>query len=111
MGWNLQDLTGLVAVIMVFSIVLVPVIGFTARFAFKPIAETLARLLAVRGDEETLNLLERRVALLEQQVDSFEHELVSARQAATFDRQLQGGGSGGDEGPGRATGEVPPGDA
>jgi hypothetical protein len=84
------DFVGLVAVIMVFSIVLVPVIGFTARFAFKPIAESLARLLAVRGDEETVSLLERRVALLEQQFDQLETEHRTLVQAHRFDRELKG---------------------
>ena len=87
------DFVGLVAVIMVFSIVLVPVIGFTARFAFKPIAESLARLLAVRGDEETVNLLERRVALLEQQFDQLETEHRTLIQAQRFDRELKGPGA------------------
>ncbi len=91
MGPNLVDLTGLVAVVMVFSIVLVPVIGLTARFAFKPIAESLAKLMSVRGDEETVRLLERRVALLEQQVDAIEHGVQELRHAESFDRQLSGG--------------------
>jgi hypothetical protein len=95
MGWNLTDLTGLVAVIMVFSIVLIPVIGLTARFAFKPIAESLARMLAVKGDEETIQLLERRVALLEQQVDAMETSVRRVEQAEAFHRQLEGGGGGG----------------
>ncbi len=94
MGPNLTDLTGLVAVIMVFSIVLIPVIGLTARFAFKPIAESLVRLLAVRGDEETIQLLERRVALLEQQVDAMETSVRRVEQAESFHRQLEGGGPG-----------------
>jgi hypothetical protein len=88
MGPNLVDLTGLVAVVMVFSIVLIPVIGATARFAFKPIAESLARLMAVRGDEETIHLLERRVALLEQQIDALESGMTEVRRAERFDREL-----------------------
>jgi hypothetical protein len=89
-GPDLNDLTGLVAVVMVFSIVLIPIIGATARFAFKPIAESLVRLMAVRSDEETIHLLERRVALLEQQIDALESGITEVRQAERFDRELAG---------------------
>src|SRR5688500_6327566 len=62
------DLTQVAAVVMGISIILVPVIGFTARFALKPLVEALA---AARGrvvSEQELRLLEERLALLERQI-------------------------------------------
>ena len=44
------DIVSLVAVILGISIVLVPVIGLTARFALKPVVEALARVVEERRD-------------------------------------------------------------
>ena len=59
------DLTALVAVIMGTSIVLVPVIGLTARFALKPTVEALGRFFEGKGTEESVTIVERRLALVE----------------------------------------------
>lgn len=85
------DLVGLVAVIMVFSIVLVPVIGLTARFALKPSVEALSKFFEIRADEETLRIMERRMALLEQQMESVENAMKRLHEERAFDRQLEAG--------------------
>jgi len=58
------DLAQLIGVIMGTSIVLIPVIGLTARFAFK----SLAALRAPPESASRVAELERRVAQLERQV-------------------------------------------
>ena len=60
------DITAIVAVIMGISIVLVPVIGVTARFALKPLVQSMGHFFQSRTAEDTVRLLERRMALLEQ---------------------------------------------
>ncbi|NJD20307.1 MAG: hypothetical protein FIA95_13630 [Gemmatimonadetes bacterium] len=85
------DLTALLAVFMGISIVLVPVIGITARFALKPTVEALARLFERRGIEDTVALLERRMALLEQQMESLDTSVKRLAEVAEFHRALSSG--------------------
>jgi len=56
------------AVLMVGLIVLVPVAGITARFALKPLIDSILRVAEVRRPVEEVRQLERRVALLEQEL-------------------------------------------
>lgn len=86
------DLVGLVATIMGISIVLIPVIGLTARFALKPVVEALARVFDSRGRDETVGILERRMALMEQQMESLEGSLRRLTEASAFHRELESGG-------------------
>jgi hypothetical protein len=89
------DLVGLVATIMGISVILIPVIGLTARFALKPTVEALGKFFETKGSEEIVRLLERRVALLEQQVEYMEGHIRELEDVSTFHREL---GSGTDAG-------------
>lgn len=62
------DLTAVLGTIMGISIVLVPVIGLTARYAFKPLVDSLAALRAPAESAQRIAELERRVAQLELQL-------------------------------------------
>jgi hypothetical protein len=99
------DLTSLVAVIMGVSIVLVPVIGLTARFALKPTVEALGRFFDHKGLDESVHILERRMALMEQQIESLDASVKRLAEVTEFHAQLGSGsqppgqiGQGGDEG-------------
>jgi hypothetical protein len=97
-----SNIVGLVAVIMIFSVVLVPIIGLTARFALKPTMEAVSQFFQQKGVEETVRILERRVGLLEQQVEHMEGQLDQVAEVQRFDRQLGAGpgtGSAPEEGP------------
>ncbi len=85
------DLTAVLAVFMGISIILVPVIGITARFALKPTAEALARLFEHRGMEDTVRILERRMALLEQQMESLEGSVRRLTEVSEFHQALDSG--------------------
>jgi hypothetical protein len=85
------DLTALVAVIMGTSIVLIPVAGLTARFALKPLVESLSKGWEHKGLEDTVAVSERRIAFLEQQVESMEGTVRHLEEAQNFDRQLRAG--------------------
>jgi len=87
------DLTALVSVILGISVVLIPVIGLTARFALKPVVEALAGVMENRMLDETLRILERRVELQEQQIDSLQTTLRQIHAAQAFDRELLEPGS------------------
>ena len=82
------DLTALVAVILGISIVLVPVMGLTARFAFKPVVEALARIFEDRNADETMRMLERRLELQEHELSAMNAAIRQLAEAHDFERQL-----------------------
>jgi hypothetical protein len=85
------DLTSLVAVILGISIVLVPVIGLTARFALKPTVEALGRFFDHKGLDESVHILERRMALMEQQIESLDASVKRLAEVTEFHNQLGSG--------------------
>lgn len=82
------DLTALVAIFFGCLIVLIPLAGITARFTIKPIAEALARARESQSSNRDLELLEKRLALVEQQLQSVEHSVDQLGEAREFDRKL-----------------------
>jgi hypothetical protein len=82
------DWTGLAGVIMGTLIILIPVAGLTARFAFKPIVEAIAHLRQTPQGNERLSAIESRLALLETQMENTETELARLSDEAEFRRKL-----------------------
>lgn len=82
------DVTALLAVFMGISIVLIPVLGITARFALKPTVEALSKFFDKKGSDEAVSILERRMALIEQQLESIESNVQRLVETADFDRKL-----------------------
>jgi len=82
------DLTAIVAIVMGMLVVLIPVAGLTARFAFKPIVEAIARMRETQGATREVALLEQRVALLEQQVQLVESSVGRLAEESDFQRRL-----------------------
>jgi hypothetical protein len=64
------DLTALAGIFFGSMMVIIPIAGVTARFAMKPIVESLARLRESGSKTEAVDMLERRMALLEQEVQA-----------------------------------------
>ncbi|HSJ13209.1 MAG TPA: hypothetical protein VK939_02265 [Longimicrobiales bacterium] len=87
------DLTALVAVVMGTLMFLIPIAGFTLRFAIKPIAEAMARMREGGNEREALALLERRMSLLEQELHGLggmREDFARLLEEAEFQRQLRG---------------------
>jgi hypothetical protein len=82
------DLVALVGTILGISIVLIPVIGVTARIALKPTAEALARFFDHQGLTDTVRVLERRLDFQEHQIDTLEGQLRRLTEGSEFDRRL-----------------------
>lgn len=82
------DLTALVAVILGCSMVLIPIIGVTARFALKPTVEALSRFFETKGADQAVKILERRVQLLEQQLEYMEDSMRRIEEVSDFHAQL-----------------------
>jgi len=85
------DLTSLLAVFMGISIVLVPVIGLTARFALKPAVEALSHLFDKKGVDDSIAILERRMALMETQMESLDASLRRLAEVGEFHMALSAG--------------------
>ena len=70
---------------------LVPVVGFTARFALRPVVEALTGLRSVQAKTQQVELMERRLALLEEQQHATERLLDRLSDVQSFDAQLHAG--------------------
>lgn len=75
----------ILAMLLTALLVFIPVAGLTLRFALKPMVDSIARLMEVRARSEEGALLERRIALLEQEVRALRGE------GTGLQKQLSGG--------------------
>ncbi len=91
-----MDIVPIIAVTGGLLTVLIPIAGLTARFALKPIVESIARLRELQSGASSGNvsMLDRRVSMLEQQMQTIEGSLKHLTEARDFDRQLSSGGPG-----------------
>ena len=86
------DLTAIVAIVMGMLVVLIPIAGLTLRFAIKPITESVAKLRESGMEKQKVDLLERRMALIEQElhgVEGMREDLARVLEAVDFQRQLR----------------------
>jgi hypothetical protein len=70
-------------------IVGVPVVGLTARFAFKPVVEAFLRMKSAQADDRVPRL-ESRLAQMEEQLHAVERAQDRLVEEAEFQRQLSG---------------------
>jgi hypothetical protein len=92
------DLNAVLGIVLGMLAVLIPITGLTARFAIKPITESLAKLRQSNADRQVIEMLERRVSLLEQEVHGLggmRDEVSRLVEEAEFQRQLKSPGSDG----------------
>ena len=91
------EVVPIVAIVGGLMCVLIPIAGFTARFAMKPIVESMARLKEVQaaagGGGADVRALEQRVATLENQLEGMDASLQRLVEAKEFERQLKSGRS------------------
>ncbi len=83
------DFVALVSVIMGISVVLIPVAGLTARFAFKPIVDALGRYFDRQAATESAKIVERRLELLESQIDDLQSSMARLLEVSEFDARLK----------------------
>jgi len=88
------NVVGLLAVFMGNSVVLIPVIGLTLRFALKPTVEALSRFFDKKGMDESYMIMERRIGLIEAQIDSMESNVSRLVEVSEFHRELKSGDTG-----------------
>jgi hypothetical protein len=76
------------AILMAGLIVFVPVAGITARFALKPLIDSVIRIAEMRRSTEEVRLLERRIALLEQEMNGVKGDMHEISEQKEFLRKL-----------------------
>ncbi|HEX8693500.1 MAG TPA: hypothetical protein VF746_13845 [Longimicrobium sp.] len=78
----------IIAIVATFLVVFVPVAGITLRIAVKPVAEAFAKYMQARQGTEELQLVERRLALLEQELGAVRSEVQHLAEEREFYRRL-----------------------
>ncbi len=77
----------ILAIVFAGLLLLIPVAGITLRFALKPSLEAFARMRELQGQGQELRILEQRLALLEEKVNSAAFTRVLDE--SEFRRQLE----------------------
>jgi hypothetical protein len=91
MGTN-ETIVAALAIFLGLMVVLIPITGLTLRFALKPVMEALGKYRESQGDRQMQQLLERRVALMEEQMHSMDRSLRELAEESEFRRELESGG-------------------
>jgi hypothetical protein len=84
-----ENMIGLTAVILGSLTVLIPIAGITARIALKPIVEAMARYREIKGSDDAVGMLERRMTLMEEQLHGMDRSLRLLVEDADFRRRLE----------------------
>ena len=82
---------GLAAVIMGSLVVLIPVAGITARIALRPMMDAWSKYRELKGNDDAVLLLERRMALMEEHINSIDRSVQHLVEDADFRRSLESG--------------------
>jgi hypothetical protein len=88
---NAEDLYALASILVAFFLgaaVLVPVLALSARFALKPVMETWIRLRQGETTDQEKILQDRRIALLEAELQSVQQQLQQRTEAQEFEQRL-----------------------
>lgn len=88
-----MDIVPVIAVTGGILMFLIPIAGLTARFALKPIVESVAKLKELQGTGSSSDIrqLDQRLTMVEQQMQSIESNVRHLTEGRDFDRQLSSG--------------------
>lgn len=90
---EIESLAPLIGFLTTAFIVAIPVVAFSARFAIKPIADAVARLRESQGQaagsEAMLQLQDRRMSLLEAELQAIHGTLERLVEAERFRSELE----------------------
>ena len=83
------DWVALIGVTGAMLVLIIPVLGLTARFALKPIVEAFQMSRGTGpGSAEQMNLLAQQVGAIETRLEAMEHDLQLLAEAREFDEKL-----------------------
>jgi hypothetical protein len=83
----------IVAMLLIGLTVLIPVTGVTLRFALKPIVDSIARLMEIREGRERSEVVDQRIALMEQELQLARAEIREMQAREDFYQRLGPGGA------------------
>jgi hypothetical protein len=90
MGTN-EAIIAALAIFLGMMVVLIPIAGLTARFALKPLMEALRSYRELQGENQAQQLVERRMALMEEQMHSMDRAIRELAEESEFRRDLESG--------------------
>jgi hypothetical protein len=85
----MDDIVPILAISGSILVVLIPIAGLTARFALKPLIESITDAMRVRQGGDVQGM-ERRLAQMERELSTLRGELQRAADGVAFDRSLAG---------------------
>jgi hypothetical protein len=88
---NENDFYGIASIVVAFFVglaILTPVLAFCARFAMKPVMETWMKMRQSETTDQEKILQDRRIALLEAELQSVTQLLQHRVDSQEFDRAL-----------------------
>ncbi|MBB4637619.1 hypothetical protein [Longimicrobium terrae] len=86
-----EALVAMTGIILGSLTVLIPITGITMRVALKPLMEALGRYREIQGQNDATLLMERRLALMEEQLHGMDRALRDLSDESDFRRQLESG--------------------
>ena len=88
-----ETIVAALAIFLGMMVVLIPIAGLTARFALKPLMEALRSYREMQGENQAQQLVERRLALMEEQMHSMDRSMRELLEESEFRRDLESGRS------------------
>jgi hypothetical protein len=87
-GIDLEKLAMVVFAFFVGLTIFVPVLAIAARFALKPVMETWMKMKQSQTSDEEKIMQDRRIALLEAEINSLQQMVQQQAEARDFERAL-----------------------
>jgi hypothetical protein len=84
----LESLAMVVVAFFVGAAILTPVLALSARFALKPVMETWMRLRASQTSDQEKIMQDRRIALLEAELQGLQQQIQQSAALHEFDQKL-----------------------
>lgn len=85
-----EILIPITAILVGGAVIIIPLLGLTARLALRPLVESWTRLRETPLADERIRMMERRLSLVEEQVQLLENENVRLIEDAEFRLKLDG---------------------
>ena len=86
-GYPMEE--DIVAIIVIGGIIFTPVFGLTVRIALKPFVDSIARVMEARARGAAADSIDRRLALMEQELERLRQENQRLYDQRDFYRQLE----------------------
>jgi hypothetical protein len=81
-----EDILG---ILVIGGIIFTPVFGLTVRIALKPLVDSIARVFEARAHGRATEQIDRRLALMEQELERLRQENQRLYDQRDFYRQLE----------------------